>query len=180
MHGLIGAIDGLNERVGRWVSWLTLLMVLLQFAIVLFRYVFGIGWIAAQEAIVYMHAAVFLGLAGYTLRHDGHVRVDIYYGSASPRAKARVDLFGSLCLLLPMSTAIFVLAFPYVMSSWRVLEGSPEGQNGIPGVFLLKSMILAFALLVALQGLSLAVKSWMVLTGKTPPPNEAEAGGQGV
>jgi len=106
------------------------------------------------------------------------VRVDIYYGSATPRGKARVDLFGSLRLLLPMSTAIFVLAFPYVTSSWRVLEGSPEGQNGIPGVFLLKTMILAFAVLVGLQGLSLAVKSWMVLTGRTPPPTEAEAGGQ--
>ena len=180
MQGFISAVDGLNERVGRWVSWLTLAMVLLQFAIVLFRYFFGIGWIAAQEAIVYMHAAVFLGLAGYTLRHDGHVRVDIFYGSATPRGKARVDLFGSLFLLLPMAIAIFVLAWPYVMSSWRVLEGSPEGGNGIPAVFLLKTMILVFAVLVGLQGLSLIARSWAVLSGKTPLPEDADAGGHGV
>ena len=73
MIGFINFVDGLNERVGRVVSWGTLLMVLLQFAIVVARYVFGAGSIAAQEAVVYMHAAVFLGCAGYTLRHDGHV-----------------------------------------------------------------------------------------------------------
>ena len=162
MASFVAFVDGLNERVGRVVSWLTLAMVLLQFAIVLFRYVFGIGWIAAQEAIVYMHAAVFLGLAGYTLRHDGHVRVDIFYGSASPRARAKVDFFGSLFLLLPMAAAIFLLAFPYVTRSWAVFEGSQEGQNGIPGVFILKTFILVFAALVALQGLSLMAKSLAV------------------
>lgn len=184
MQGLVAVIDGLNERVGRWVSWLTLVMVLLQFAIVLFRYVFGIGWIAAQEAIVYMHAAVFLGVAGYTLRHDGHVRVDIFYSSASPRARAKVDLFGALILLLPMAIGVFILAFPYVVSAWAVLEGSPEGQNGIPGVFILKSFILVFAGLVALQGVSLALKSLAVLRGDAPASMlddmGHEEGGHGV
>lgn len=181
MKAAISAIDNLNERVGRVVSWLTLTMVLLQFAIVLFRYIFGIGWIAAQEAIVYMHATVFLSLAGYTLRHDGHVRVDIFYGSASPRGKAWVNLFGVMCFLLPMATAIFILSWPYVMASWKVLEGSPEGGNGIPGVFLLKSLILVFAALIILQGLALAAKSVAFLSGNTPPPLEdAESNGQGV
>lgn len=179
MQGVVGFIDGVNERVGRWVSWLTLAMVLVQFAVVLFRYVFGIGWIAVQEAIVYMHAAVFLGVAGYTLRHDGHVRVDIFYGSASPRARAKVDLAGSILLLMPMAAAIFVLAWPYVGSSWAVLEGSPEGQNGIPAVFALKSMILVFAGLVGLQGLSLALRSLAVLRGRGGAPAH-EDGGHGV
>lgn len=176
MAGFVAFIDGLNDRIGRVVSWLTLIMVLLQFAIVLFRYVFGVGWIAAQEAVVYMHAAIFLGLAGYTLRHDGHVRVDIFYGAASPRARAKVDLFGSLFLLLPMTIAIFVLSFPYVMRAWAVLEGSPEGQNGIPGVFILKSFILVFAALVGLQGLSLMAKSIVVLRD-TPNRRIDSAGG---
>lgn len=178
MQPIVGFIDALNERVGRAVSWLTLLMVLLQFVIVLLRYVFGVGAIAAQEAIVYMHAAVFLGVAGYTLRHDGHVRVDIFYGSASPRARAKVDIFGSLFLLLPMSIAIFVLAWPYVDRAWAVLEGSPEGQNGIPAVFLLKTFILVFAVLVALQGIALILKSIAVLRGDAPPPADEPAEGR--
>lgn len=180
MRGVIDAIDGLNERIGRAVSWLTLAMVLLQFAIVLFRYVFGIGWIAAQEAVVYMHAAVFLGVAGYTLRHDGHVRVDIFYGSAGPKARARVDLAGALVLLLPMCVAIFLLAWPFVSSAWLVLEGSPEGQNGIPAVFVLKSFILVFAALVALQGVALALRSLAVLTGRLEASSDADDGGPGV
>lgn len=180
MQGVVCFIDELNERVGRWVSWLTLVMVLLQFAIVLFRYVFGVGWIAAQEAIVYMHAAVFLGVAGYTLRHDGHVRVDIFYGSAGPRARARTDLFGSLILLIPMSVGIFVLALPYVSASWAVLEGSPEGQNGIPAVFLLKTFILVFAALVFLQGVALTLRSLAVLRGDAGAAPEHDEGGHGV
>ena len=179
MRAIVETIDAVNERVGRLVSWLTLFMVLLQFAIVLFRYVFGIGWIAVQEMVVYMHAAVFLGVAGYTLRHDGHVRVDIFYGSAGPKARARVDLLGSLILLLPMSLAIFWLAWPYVADSWAVLEGSQEGRNGIPAVFLLKSLILVFAGLVALQGVALALRSVAVLRGKAwaaPPAEEGEHG----
>lgn len=170
MRAVAGLIDVLNERVGRLVSWLALVMVLTQFAVVLFRYVFGIGSIAAQEAIVYMHAIVFLWAAGYTLRHDGHVRVDIFYGAASPRARAKVDLFGSLLLLLPMAVAIFVLAFPYVVNAWAVLEGSPEGRNGLPAVFLLKSFILVYAALVGLQGVCLAYRSLLTLTGAAPPP----------
>ena len=180
MQGLIAFIDNLNERIGRVVSWLTLAMVLLQFLIVLVRYVFGTGFIAAQEAVVYMHAAIFLGLAGYTLRHDGHVRVDIFYGAAGPRARAKVNLFGALALLLPMSIAIFVLALPYVGRSWAVLEGSQEGQNGIPAVFLLKSFILVFAGLVTLQGFALAIRSVRTLQGHDDQPDAAGAGGAGV
>jgi TRAP-type mannitol/chloroaromatic compound transport system permease small subunit len=180
MHGAVAFIDALNERIGRWVSWLTLFMVLLQFVIVLLRYVFGSGWIAAQEAVIYMHAAVFLGVAGYTLRHDGHVRVDIFYGAAGPRARAKVDLFGAIVLLLPMSVGIFVLSLPYVTAAWAVLEGSPQGQNGIPLVFLLKSLILVFAVLVALQGIALAIRSLAVLRGHVEDAPETDLGGHGV
>jgi len=176
----VAFVDRTNERIGRVVSWLTLGMVLLQFAIVVLRYVFGAGWIAAQEAVVYMHAAVFLGAAGYTLRHDGHVRVDIFYGPAGPRARAWVDMLGALVLLLPMSAALFWLAWPYVAASWAVLEGSPEGQNGIPAIFLLKSLILVFAVLVGLQGLALAARSLAVVRGHVEAAPEHEEGGHGV
>ena len=81
-------IDLMNEKIGRAISWLALIMILVQFAVVVMRYVFGLGSIFMQESIVYMHALIFLVAAGYTLLHDGHVRVDIFYGSASPQRKA--------------------------------------------------------------------------------------------
>ena len=95
-------IDALNETIGRSVAWLALFMVLVQFIVVVMRYVFGIGSIFMQESIVYMHAIVFLAAAGYTLLHDGHVRVDIFYGSATPRQKAIVNLLGVLIFLWPI------------------------------------------------------------------------------
>ena len=86
------AIDAVNERIGRGVAWFALLMVLLQFTVVVMRYVFGLGSIFMQEGVIYLHAALFLCGAGYTLLHGGHVRVDIFYRDASPRRKALVDL----------------------------------------------------------------------------------------
>ncbi|MDH3233832.1 MAG: TRAP transporter small permease subunit, partial [Alphaproteobacteria bacterium] len=139
------------------------------------RYVFGVSWLALQESIVYMHAAVFLAAAGYTLLHDGHVRVDIFYRPASARRQAFVDLCGAILFLLPMSVSIFVISFPYVAKSWRVLETSQEG-SGIPAVFLLKTIILVYTVLVALQGIALALRSIMTLSGIAPPPRPVEDG----
>ena len=171
MTRLIGFIDGLNERLGRVVSWLALLMVVVQFIVVIQRYVFGIGSIWMQESIVYMHGMLFMLAAGYTLLHNGHVRVDVFYREATPRRKALTDLFGSLFFLLPMCAAIVWLAWPYVSSSWSILEGSKE-TSGIHGVYLLKSVIIAFAVLVALQGVSLALHSLQILSGQETPSDE--------
>lgn len=167
-RAVIRLIDATNEHVGRAVSWLTLFMMLTQMAVVVLRYIFGVGWVALQESIVYMHATVFLAAAGYTLLHDGHVRIDIFYAAASARRKAAVNLIGVACLLLPMAAAIFWIAWPYVAKSWSVLEKSPEG-SGIPAVFLLKSIILVYAALLALQGISLALRSILTLAGAAPP-----------
>ncbi|WP_422363364.1 TRAP transporter small permease subunit [Pyruvatibacter mobilis] len=171
MTRLTGFIDGLNERLGRVVSWLALLMVVVQFIVVIQRYVFGIGSIWMQESIVYMHGMLFMLAAGYTLLHNGHVRVDVFYREATPRRKALTDLFGSLFFLLPMCAAIIWLAWPYVSSSWSILEGSKE-TSGIHGVYLLKSVIIAFAVLVALQGVSLALHSLQILSGQETPSDE--------
>jgi TRAP-type mannitol/chloroaromatic compound transport system permease small subunit len=162
-----------NERIGRAVSWLALIMVLVQMIVVVMRYVFGVSWLALQESIVYMHAAIFLAAAGYTLLHDGHVRVDIFYRPANERRQAIVDLVGALCFLMPMASAIFYISWPYVAKSWAVLETSQEG-SGIPAVFLLKTVILVYAALVALQGISLALRSFMTISGVAPPPRPAE------
>ncbi len=178
---LIRAIDSMNEHIGRLVSWLALFMVLMQFAVVLMRYVFGIGWIWAQESIIYMHAVVFLIAAGYTLRHNGHVRVDIFYSGMSERAKAVVDIVGGLIFLLPVCAVIAWSSSGFVTSAWSIFEGSPEGNQGIPGVYLLKTLILVFCALVALQGLALMARSLLILAGAKPPPGpKSDMQGEGV
>ena len=164
MRGVAARIDGLNEWVGRTVSWLALFIVIVQFLVVVGRYVFGIGSIWVQELIVYMFGFLFMLGAAYTLRHDGHVRVDILYREARPQVKARVNLIGSLVFLIPICVLIFWVAFPYVLQSWLILEGSQEA-SGIPARFLQKTAILAFAVLMGLQGVALAIRSILVLRG---------------
>ncbi|MEX2241856.1 MAG: TRAP transporter small permease subunit [Burkholderiales bacterium] len=159
------ATDALNEYIGRVLAWVTLGMVLTEFVVVLMRYVFGLGSTIMQESIVYMHATVFLVCAGYTLLHNGHVRCDIFYSAATARHKALIDLVGVFVFLLPVCLLIAWVGWPYVKASWAVLEGSIEGSMGISGVYLLKTLILVFAGLVALQGLSLAIHSALLLAG---------------
>lgn len=157
------AIDRFNGVVGRAVAWCALALVLVQFVAVVQRYVFGIGWIWVEESIVYLHAVLFMAGAAYTLLEDGHVRVDIFYAGATVRHRALVDLLGTVFFLWPVSGLIFAKAWPYVTASWAVLERSPE-TSGIPAVFLLKSLLLLFAALVALQGLSMAATAFGTLT----------------
>ena len=157
-------IDALNENIGKAVAWLALLMVIVQFIVVIMRYVFGIGSIFMQESIIYLHAIVFMLGAGYTLLHNGHVRVDIFYREASPRRKAVVDILGVAIFLIPVLALIWWGSWPYVANSWRVFEGSRE-TSGIQAVFLLKTVILVFVVLVVLQGISLAIRSLLILAG---------------
>ena len=164
MAAVARAIDVVNERIGRGAAWLALTMVLLQFTVVLMRYVFGLGSIFMQEGVIYLHAGLFLAGAGYTLLHGGHVRVDIFYRDAGPRRKALVDLFGTLFFLLPVCVMIGWASVPYVAQSWEVLEGSRE-TSGIPAVFILKSLILLFVVLIALQGVSLMLHAILTLAG---------------
>src|ERR1044072_4385253 len=156
-------IDRVNTAVGRAASWCALAIVLIGFAVVLLRYVLGLGSIWLQESSLYARAALFLLAAEWTLKEGGHVRVDVFYASASPRVKAWVDLLGVLLLLLPFCVAIIWFAWPYVARSWAILERSRE-TSGLPLVFLLKTLIPVFAALLALQGLSQAIKSIAMLT----------------
>jgi len=156
------AIDRLNGIIGRGVAWLALVIVLSQFAIAVMRYVLGVGSIWLQESVLYGHAALFMLAAAWTLRADGHVRIDILYGQAAPRTKALVDLLGALLLLLPFMAVLGWYAWPYVMRSWAILERSQE-VSGLPFVYLLKTLIPLFALTVALQGIAQAIRAWTVL-----------------
>ena len=130
------------------------------------RYLFGMGSIWLTETIIYGHAALFMLASAWTLREGGHVRVDIFYADAGPRWRALVDLCGSLLLLLPFMAVLAWFAFPYVSRSWAILETSRE-TSGLPAVYLLKTLIPLFALLMALQGISQAIRAANVL--HTPP-----------
>ena len=163
--GLADRIDRLNAAIGRTVAWLCLFVVLAQFLVVLLRYGFGIGSIWLTESIIYGHAALFMLAAAWTLLEGGHVRVDVFYVAAAPRAKAWIDLVGALALLLPFMFMFMWFALPYVARSWTILERSRE-TSGIPAVFLLKTLIPLFALLMALQGIAQAIRAAHVLSGQ--------------
>jgi TRAP-type mannitol/chloroaromatic compound transport system permease small subunit len=155
-------MERLNRLVDRTVPWLTLGMVLVTFAIVVLRYLFGRGWVWMQEVALYMHAFTFLLAAGYALSRDAHVRVDIFYRPMSARHKALVDLGGSLLLLLPCCAVLLYQSLPFVLNSWAVFEGSKDG-GGLEAVFLLKTGIPLFCLLLLLQVFSIVHRSIQTL-----------------
>ena len=164
LQQLANFLEQLNERIGRAIAWLTVLMVLVIFLVVVLRYVFNTGWIAMQESSIYLHAMVFMFGAAYTLRQDGHVRVDIFYRNMSQQRRAWVDLLGTLLLMLPMSSFILLICFDYVAQSWSLLEASPEA-GGLPLVFLLKSLMLLMPMLLILQGFAMLIRQLLVLRG---------------
>lgn len=162
MATLADRIDRFTTAIGRAVAWLVLAIVLLQFALVVARYVFGFGSIWLTETVVYANAALFLLAAAWTLRAGGHVRVDVFYAQASARRRALIDLAGSLLLLLPFALVLLWLSAPYAARSWAVLERSQE-SSGLPLVFLLKTLIPVFAGLMALQGVAQAIRALSAL-----------------
>lgn len=155
-------IDHAIDVLGRAVSWLTLGVVGLMFAVVVLRYAFSEGSIALQESVLYLHAIVFLLGAAYALRHDAHVRVDIFYQSWSMRGRARADLAGTVLFLLPVCVFMIWISYAYVESSWAVRESSKE-PGGLPGVFVLKALIPLSAGLLLTQGVALALRKWLLL-----------------
>ncbi len=146
-------LDAVNRHIGGIVRWCALLMVLLQFVIVLLRYVFGVSFIALNEGVLYLHGALFMLGAGYTFLADQHVRVDIFYARFSERRRALVDIGGHLVFLAPAMIVIMIWTWPSVRRSWAIFEG-PISVGGIPASFLLKSLIPGFCLLLLIQGLS--------------------------
>ena len=156
-------IDRITSALGRAVAWLALVVVLLQFALVVVRYLFGLGSVWLTETVVYAHATLFMLAAAWTLRAGGHVRVDIFYADASARAKALVDLIGALLLLLPFMLVLLCLSAPYATRSWAILEHSQE-TSGLPIVFLLKTLIPLFAILMGLQGIAQAIHAATALS----------------
>jgi len=163
-------IDRLTDGIGRAVAWLLPLMVLTTLGIVVARYAFREGAIAVQESVLYMHGLVFMLGIPYALKEDAHVRVDLIYARLGPRGRAWVDLIGHLLGLLPVAAAMFLYSQDYVAAAWRIREGSPE-VGGIPGIYLLKTLIPVTAVLLALQGAAGMARCVMVLRGHHPRPS---------
>ena len=162
MTAVADRIDRLTSALGRAAAWLALLVVLLQLALVVARYLFGLGSVWLTETVIYAHAALFMLAAAWTLQVGGHVRVDIFYADASAHTKALIDLVGALFLLLPFMVVLIWLSIPYAARSWSILEHSQEA-SGLPVVFVLKTLIPLFALLMALQGIAQAIRAAALL-----------------
>ncbi|WP_299846230.1 TRAP transporter small permease subunit [uncultured Roseovarius sp.] len=166
MNKLANHLNSINRGVGRIIRWLALIMVLVQFIVVVLRYVYGFSSIALNESVLYMHAALFMLGAGYTLLVDEHVRVDIFQAKASDAGKARIDVFGHVILLIPSMLALLYWSWPSVRNAWAIFEG-PLSVGGIPAVFLLKSLIPAFCVLLIVQSLACLLAKLAVLAGNT-------------
>jgi TRAP-type mannitol/chloroaromatic compound transport system permease small subunit len=156
----VTAIKAINVRTGQSVAWLTLLMVIVTFIIVVLRYVFGTGLIWLQESLTWMHAVVFMMGAAYTLGEDQHVRVDVFYRDMTESRRAWVNLLGVLFFVLPVCGLLFFESFGYVVDSWSGREVSRNsGGLPYPAVPLLKSVLLLMPLAVVLQGFAMVARS---------------------
>lgn len=156
LHRLASLIQDASEWAGRLASWLLLLMVLIIAYDVAMRYLFQNGSVAVQELEWHLFALIFLLAGAYTLKHDEHVRVDVFYHSRwmNDRHRAWVDLLGGLFLLLPFCLLLISGSIPFVSNSYTMMEGSPD-PGGLPYRFLLKAAIPLGFLLLLLQGLAM-------------------------
>lgn len=176
---IILPLEAINERVGIAISWLSLAVVVLTFSVVVLRYGFDIGWIGMQESVAYMYAWLFMLGAGYTLKHDGHVRVDIFYSHFTAKGQAWVNLAGSLLLLFPMFIFIAWASFDYVVASWQISESSREA-GGLAFVYVLKASLLLMPLLMILQGTAMILASLQTLLSNQNEPARPNAGNRSV
>ena len=156
-------VDGVSHSIGNAVAYAAIAMALVTTTVVILRYGFGQGAIAAQESVLYLHGALFMLGAAPTLLADKHVRVDVFYRNFTDRQKHWVNTIGHTVFTLPLCTIIVLGSWGYVSESWSIMESSPE-PGGIPAVFLLKTLIPAMALLLALQALSLVIQGLIELS----------------
>ncbi len=159
-------LEAISDFIGRLVAWLTIAMVLVTCGVVAARYAFDFGSIGLQESVMYMHGMVFMLAIGYTLKERGHVRVDVLYEKFSQRNKDLVDLLGHILFLLPVSVFLFWISLDYVAFSWSLKETSGQ-PGGLPGVYLLKTLLPAMAALLFAQGLAEIIRIGIRLSGKS-------------
>jgi len=173
---LIRSIDAFTEQCGRLLAWLLAAMALLTGTVVMLRYGFNIGSVAAQEAVTYLHACAFMLGAAYALKSDAHVRVDIFYRKLTPRGRAWVNSVGGITLLLPFCALLFFGSLHFSAQAWAIGETSADA-GGIPAIFLLKSLLPLMALNLGAQGVAEILRNALFLyngtwLGSTPPGGE--------
>lgn len=171
-------IDRLNDQIGRWVYWLSLIMVLMGAYNALARYIDRFtGWGLSSNTYIelqwYLFSILFLLGAAYTLKHDSHVRVDVFYGRLSARGKAWINLLGTLLFLFPFCILMLVMSWSSVANSWAVWEMSPD-PGGLPRYPIKTIIPIAFVLLI-LQGISMVVRQIAILK-ETEKPNTSTEG----
>lgn len=170
---LVRAISGLNAIIGHAFSWLSLGIVVICFTVVVQRYVFSTSFVWMQDLYIWLNGAMFTAVAGFALMRGDHVRVDIFYRPARGKTKALVDMFGALFFLLPFCTIVYLYSMPFVERAWSYREASAN-VGGMPGLFILKSFIIAMVVLLGLQGIAMILRSILVLAGRDEllPPSE--------
>jgi TRAP-type mannitol/chloroaromatic compound transport system permease small subunit len=157
---LLQSFNTINIIIGKTVSWLVLIMVSVVFSIVVMRYVFSTGRIWVQELVIWMHAAVFLLSAAYTLSEDSHVRVDVFFRRWNLKTQSRINLIGSVLCLCPVSLFLVFGSLDYVASSWAVKEASKDaGGLVFPFISLLKTIIPVCGAMLFFQALFISHRS---------------------
>lgn len=159
MIKIASTIDSINQAVGKAVSWLSLLLVLIIIVDVFLRYTFSVTSSASFELEWHLFAVLFLISAAWTLQQDRHVRVDVFYQQFSERNKARVNLFGSIFLLLPLCIVGVIEGSQFALNAYLMGEKSPD-PGGLPARFIIKSVIPLGFLLLGLQGISAAITNF--------------------
>ncbi|MSP80825.1 MAG: TRAP transporter small permease subunit [Rhodospirillales bacterium] len=173
MEKLAARLDAFTAWVGRVVSYLGVATVLICFATVYLRYALGIGYVWLQESYIWTHCSAIMFGSSYAILQGGFVRVDMFYNRMGARAKARVDLLGTIAFLSPFILMMAFSGWSFFLASWKMNERSAY-ESGMPAVYLLKGTILFFALLVGLQALAIVLRSLVTLLGHTPPASPAK------
>jgi TRAP-type mannitol/chloroaromatic compound transport system permease small subunit len=161
MHFIADRLEAAVDAIGRVFAWLVLAVVFLLFLQNPLRELIGRGQFFANDMGQLSHAAVFMVGVAYAWRWDRQVRVDLFYGRMGPRAKAAVNLCGTLFLLLPWLAFVAWDTLPVAVESARQLEHFPE--SGSPGFFVMKAIIVVFALTLGMQALAVIARSVAVL-----------------
>ena len=149
----------MSDYLGRFFARLIPVLLILVMIVVIGRYFFGIGRVDIQELALYVHALIFLGCAGWAYSEDEHVRVDILYRNASPEYKKLVNALGIFFFLFPTIGVLSYYAIDFVSASWSVKEISTE-PGGLNFVYIQKSFIFLFPLVLALAGIKELYKTW--------------------
>ncbi|AHK14684.1 MULTISPECIES: TRAP transporter small permease subunit [Thalassolituus] len=158
MQQLINILDGITQKTGQAIRWLALLMVLISCGVVLLRYSFDQPSIAMQEAVMYLHATIFMLGSAYTWQQGGHVRVDVFYRSWSKQRRRWVDRLGIIFLVLPTCLFMLWVSWTYVGNAWAIQERSQEA-SGLPYIYLLKTLILMLPITLILQAIAELLRS---------------------